>query len=67
MSDKHKYSPGEKQMIVNSYEFFKNQKEHGMFKGIRTRQLVSDCLRRAPNTVDSVVNEKNKNPTTDFE
>ncbi|KAI9979546.1 hypothetical protein PInf_029027 [Phytophthora infestans] len=44
MSGKHKFCSGEKRMIVNSYEYFKSQKEQGLFKGIRTRQLVSDCL-----------------------
>ncbi|EEY53040.1 uncharacterized protein PITG_20100 [Phytophthora infestans T30-4] len=44
MSGKHEFCPGEKRMIVNSYEYFKSQKEQGLFKGIRTRQLVSDCL-----------------------
>ncbi|EEY54550.1 uncharacterized protein PITG_08212 [Phytophthora infestans T30-4] len=67
MSGKHEFCPGEKRMIVNSYEYFKSQKEQGLFKGIRTRQLVSDCLGCAPNTVDSVVNEKKNNPDTDFE
>eukprot|EP00644_Phytophthora_capsici_P017860 jgi/Phyca11/126346/e_gw1.62.144.1 len=68
MSGKHEFCPGEKRMFVNSYEYFKSQKEQGLFKGIRTRQpLVSDCLGCAPNTVDSVVNEKKTNPDTDFE
>ncbi|EEY63037.1 uncharacterized protein PITG_14671 [Phytophthora infestans T30-4] len=67
MSDKHEFCPGEKRMIVNSYEYFKSQKEQGLFKGIRTRQLVSNCLGCALNTVDSVVNEKKNNPDTDFE
>ncbi|EEY58067.1 uncharacterized protein PITG_00679 [Phytophthora infestans T30-4] len=44
MSGKHEFCPGEKRMIVNSYEYFKSQKEQGLFKGIRTRQLVSDYL-----------------------
>ncbi|KAI9990821.1 hypothetical protein PInf_018425 [Phytophthora infestans] len=39
MSGKHEFCPGEKRMIVNSYEYFKSQKEQGLFKGIRTRQL----------------------------
>ncbi|EEY55198.1 uncharacterized protein PITG_09093 [Phytophthora infestans T30-4] len=67
MSGKHEFCPGEKRMIVNSYEYIKSQKEQGLFKGIRTHQLVSDCLGCAPNTVDSVVNEKKNNPDTDFE
>eukprot|EP00644_Phytophthora_capsici_P000741 jgi/Phyca11/7004/fgenesh1_pm.PHYCAscaffold_16_\ len=66
MTDKHEFCPGEKRMIVNSYKYFNSQKEQGLFKGIGTRQLISDCLGCASNSIDALVNKKENNPDTDF-
>ncbi|POM66589.1 Hypothetical protein PHPALM_17527 [Phytophthora palmivora] len=66
MAEKHEYTPGEKRMIVSCYEYFQKMKAQKVFQGTRTRELVAECLNCASSTVDRVLNERKRNPNTNF-